>query len=204
MRFWDMYWQPGAVARAVADAGIRTTVGSPLIDGVIRRSSTTFVPQRSPGWPRSPRWTTRSSRPRSLPTPSTRSRRPRWSGSPVSPSGSGSRSRSTSPRPRARSTTASGRTASARSSCSTRVGPARAADAARPRGLDRRSTSGELIARLGRDDRHQPGREHEARGRRRTSTSRLRARRGSRSASAPTAPGPTTRSTCSRTPSTWR
>ena len=33
VRFWDMYWQPGAVARAVADAGIRTTVGSPLIDG---------------------------------------------------------------------------------------------------------------------------------------------------------------------------
>ena len=33
VRFWDMYWQPGAVARAVADAGVRVTVGSPLIDG---------------------------------------------------------------------------------------------------------------------------------------------------------------------------
>ena len=31
-RFWDMYWQPGAVARAVADAGIRAVVGAPLID----------------------------------------------------------------------------------------------------------------------------------------------------------------------------
>ena len=33
VRFWDMYWQPGAVARAVADAGIRATVGPPLLDG---------------------------------------------------------------------------------------------------------------------------------------------------------------------------
>jgi 5-methylthioadenosine/S-adenosylhomocysteine deaminase len=33
VRFWDMYWQPGAVARAVIDAGIRATVGPPLIDG---------------------------------------------------------------------------------------------------------------------------------------------------------------------------
>ena len=32
VRFWDMYWQPAAVARAVADAGIRAVVGAPLID----------------------------------------------------------------------------------------------------------------------------------------------------------------------------
>lgn len=32
--FWDMYWQPAAVARAVEDAGIRATVGLPLIDGL--------------------------------------------------------------------------------------------------------------------------------------------------------------------------
>ena len=32
VRFWDMYWQPGAVARAVADAGIRATIGPPLLD----------------------------------------------------------------------------------------------------------------------------------------------------------------------------
>lgn len=32
-RFWDMYWQPGAVARAVTDAGIGAVVGAPLIDG---------------------------------------------------------------------------------------------------------------------------------------------------------------------------
>ena len=31
-RFWDMYWQPEATARAVADAGIRATVGAPLFD----------------------------------------------------------------------------------------------------------------------------------------------------------------------------
>jgi 5-methylthioadenosine/S-adenosylhomocysteine deaminase len=30
--FWDMYWRPGATARAVADAGIRATIGAPLFD----------------------------------------------------------------------------------------------------------------------------------------------------------------------------
>lgn len=32
VRFWDMYWQPGAVARAVEDAGLRATVSAALID----------------------------------------------------------------------------------------------------------------------------------------------------------------------------
>lgn len=32
VRFWDMYWEPGATARAVADAGLRVTIGAPLID----------------------------------------------------------------------------------------------------------------------------------------------------------------------------
>jgi 5-methylthioadenosine/S-adenosylhomocysteine deaminase len=31
--FWDMYWRPGAIARAVEDAGIRAVVGSVLVDG---------------------------------------------------------------------------------------------------------------------------------------------------------------------------
>jgi 5-methylthioadenosine/S-adenosylhomocysteine deaminase len=31
-RFWDMYWQPQATARAVTDAGIRATIGAPLFD----------------------------------------------------------------------------------------------------------------------------------------------------------------------------
>lgn len=31
-RFWDMYWRPEATARAVADAGIRATIGAPLFD----------------------------------------------------------------------------------------------------------------------------------------------------------------------------
>jgi 5-methylthioadenosine/S-adenosylhomocysteine deaminase len=31
--FWDMYWQPGATARAAADAGLRAVIGAPLIDG---------------------------------------------------------------------------------------------------------------------------------------------------------------------------
>jgi 5-methylthioadenosine/S-adenosylhomocysteine deaminase len=31
-RFWDMYWQPRAAAQAVLDAGLKATVGAPLID----------------------------------------------------------------------------------------------------------------------------------------------------------------------------
>ncbi|MGB7588329.1 MAG: amidohydrolase [Solirubrobacterales bacterium] len=31
-RFWDMYWHPGATARAVEDAGLRATIGGPLLD----------------------------------------------------------------------------------------------------------------------------------------------------------------------------
>jgi 5-methylthioadenosine/S-adenosylhomocysteine deaminase len=33
-RFWDMYWQPGATARAVEESGIRAAIGSPLFDAV--------------------------------------------------------------------------------------------------------------------------------------------------------------------------
>jgi 5-methylthioadenosine/S-adenosylhomocysteine deaminase len=31
-RFWDMYWHPEATARAVQEAGLRATIGAPLID----------------------------------------------------------------------------------------------------------------------------------------------------------------------------
>lgn len=31
-RFWDMYWQHDATAQAVTDAGLRATIGAPLID----------------------------------------------------------------------------------------------------------------------------------------------------------------------------
>jgi 5-methylthioadenosine/S-adenosylhomocysteine deaminase len=31
-RFWDMYWRPETTARAVADAGMRATIGAPLFD----------------------------------------------------------------------------------------------------------------------------------------------------------------------------
>ncbi|MGQ0804779.1 MAG: amidohydrolase family protein [Actinomycetota bacterium] len=34
VRFWDMYWQPSAIARAVEDAGLRATIGAPLIDAL--------------------------------------------------------------------------------------------------------------------------------------------------------------------------
>jgi 5-methylthioadenosine/S-adenosylhomocysteine deaminase len=33
-RFWDMYWHPDAVARAVEDAGLRAAVALPLVDGL--------------------------------------------------------------------------------------------------------------------------------------------------------------------------
>ncbi len=33
VRFWDMYWHPGATARAVEDSGLRATIGGPLFDG---------------------------------------------------------------------------------------------------------------------------------------------------------------------------
>jgi 5-methylthioadenosine/S-adenosylhomocysteine deaminase len=32
VRFWDMYWQPAEVVRAVEDSGLRATVSAPLID----------------------------------------------------------------------------------------------------------------------------------------------------------------------------
>jgi 5-methylthioadenosine/S-adenosylhomocysteine deaminase len=32
VRFWDMYWHPEATARAVADAGLRATIGAPFFD----------------------------------------------------------------------------------------------------------------------------------------------------------------------------
>jgi 5-methylthioadenosine/S-adenosylhomocysteine deaminase len=34
VRFWDMYWHPDAVARAVKDAGLRAAVALPLVDGL--------------------------------------------------------------------------------------------------------------------------------------------------------------------------
>ena len=89
-RFWDMYWQPGATARAVADAGIRATIGAPLFDAdgdterlrelrAARASSELgrAEPARSP--PRSPR------------TRSTRSARSRCAGSPSSAPSAGCR-----------------------------------------------------------------------------------------------------------------
>jgi len=39
-RFWDMYWQPQATARAVEDAGLRATIGGPLFDADGRTAET--------------------------------------------------------------------------------------------------------------------------------------------------------------------
>ncbi len=42
VRFWDMYWHPAAVARAVEDAGLRATVALPLIDGLDEQRAATM------------------------------------------------------------------------------------------------------------------------------------------------------------------
>ncbi|MDQ6854491.1 MAG: amidohydrolase [Actinomycetota bacterium] len=34
VRFWDMYWQPEAIARAVQESGVRAAVALPLVDGL--------------------------------------------------------------------------------------------------------------------------------------------------------------------------
>jgi 5-methylthioadenosine/S-adenosylhomocysteine deaminase len=39
-RFWDMYWQPEATARAVEDAGLRAMIGGPLFDADGRTAET--------------------------------------------------------------------------------------------------------------------------------------------------------------------
>ena len=39
-RFWDMYWQPLASARAVCDAGLRAMIGGPLLDLGAKRTGT--------------------------------------------------------------------------------------------------------------------------------------------------------------------
>ena len=116
----------------------------------------------------------------------------------------GCRSRSTSPRPSRRSRTASPPTAMRPAAYLDRLGAARRAHGARPRRLARpRRARADRRAR--RHRRHQPGRQHEARGRRRLPLpgGARGGRRGRRSA--PTAPAPTTRSTCSPTsrPSPW-
>ena len=48
VRFWDMYWHPGATARAVEDAGLQATIGRPLIDvGGARASDVRDAAERS-------------------------------------------------------------------------------------------------------------------------------------------------------------
>jgi 5-methylthioadenosine/S-adenosylhomocysteine deaminase len=39
-RFWDMYWHPEETARAVADAGLRATIGGPLFDAGVEMTGT--------------------------------------------------------------------------------------------------------------------------------------------------------------------
>ena len=105
-RFWDMYWQPGATARAVADAGVRAAIGAPLFDLDGTRSAS-LRPRRRTNSPASDR----TSPQLLLRTRSTPSAKSRCAGSASSVPNTTCRSRSTSPRPRGRSRTASPRTA---------------------------------------------------------------------------------------------
>ncbi len=45
VRFWDMYWNPGATARAVEDAGLRATISGPLFDRGDSAGETTIEEQ---------------------------------------------------------------------------------------------------------------------------------------------------------------
>ena len=195
-RFWDMYWHPEATARAVADAGIRATIGAPLFDA--RRHA-----PRSCARPRTAASTSSPASGRRSPPPSPRTR--------STPSASRVAALDRRAQRRARAAGADpplrdrgrgpGLPRRARRAARRLPRPARAADrahGARPRRLARPRRAG-AGRRARRHRRHQPGGEHEARGRRRLPLPRG-ARRGRRaSASAPTAPAPTTRSTCSPT-----
>ena len=98
-RFWDMYWQPEATARAVADAGLRATIGAPLFDvnGDEEGMRESALAQ--------PRGAARRVRAADLPGARPArdlhgQRSARCAGSPSSPPSATSRSTSTSPRPR--------------------------------------------------------------------------------------------------------
>ena len=173
VRFWDMYWQPGATARAVADAGLRATIGAPLIDGTggglegLKRAAEEGLDELddapADGRPR-----------RSHRTRSTRSRPSRceWIGE---------RSRAERPAVQIHVSETESEVHDCLEAHGVRPGRAprsvrraRPAHAARAFGLARRRRArADRRARV--HDRHQPGREHEARGRR-----SLRPARGAR------------------------
>ena len=112
-RFWDMYWHPEATARAVADAGLRATIGAPLFDdgrdaeADARARRCESLERRSPS---SAAAIAPALAPHSIYTVSEESLR--WIAE-LSGRARRCRSRSTSPRPSPRSRTASPRTACA-------------------------------------------------------------------------------------------
>ena len=105
VRFWDMYWHAGATARAVEDAGLRATIGAPLIDVGDAAGPDGLREMAARAQPRGDRRAPRAGRPpRSARTRSTRSASRRCAGSRRPPRSGSCRSTSISPRPRTRST----------------------------------------------------------------------------------------------------
>ena len=177
VRFWDMYWRPVAVARAVRDAGVRATVGPPLLDGIDRRPVGGRV--------RRGRGDARRARASVSPTCSRASRRTgstprasrRWPGSPSSRPAAACPCTSTSSRP---SDEVIG--------CVERTGERPAAYLDRLGLLSERLVLAhgvwmdepelELVASVGRDGGDEPGVEPQARGRARSSRTHGRAAHG--------------------------
>ena len=193
-----MYWHPEATARAVARR-------RPAGDDRRRRSSTpTATPRamRSTALRRaSSSWRARGRGDRAGARPALDLHRQR--GAAALDRRARRRARAAGPDPPLRDraggrATASPRTACARPPTSTGSGCwASARVLAHGVWLDRDGAGADRRAR--RHRRHQPGRQHEARGRRRLPLPGRARGRASRSGSAPTAPAPTTRSTCSPT-----
>ncbi len=198
VRFWDMYWHAGATARAVEDAGLRATIGAPLIDVGDRRRGGPASRRRG-ARPRGDRRAARADRAGARPARrSTRSASRRCDGSPRPP-----QKRelpvhihlSETEEEVTRCVAAHG---ARPAEYLDRARAARAADAACPRGLAGRGRA-RADRCAGRHGGHQSGRQPEARGGSRLPLPRGARSTASRSASAPMGRDRTTRSTCSPT-----
>ncbi len=195
-RFWDMYWHPEATARAVADAGLRATIGGAAVrpDGDAEAMQERAL-RASTRWPSSAPAIDAGARP-ALDLHGQRGAR--CAGSPSSAPSARCRSRSTSPRPSRRSRTASPPTACARPPTSTGWACWASAPSS-PTASGSTQSELELIAERGCTVVTNPVANMKLAVGGVFPYPAARGAPGSRSGSAPTAPAPTTRSTCSPT-----